>query len=84
MYAIVMLYKLTIICVLAMDVRTMPLNGFMSYTTEDSFGFNPTSAYRATVRNSLDNIDVKELLEKLNKLDQTKSLLTVSDRVARL
>lgn len=60
----------------------MPLNRFMSYTTEDSFGFNPTAVYHATARNSLDNIDVKELLEKLKNLDQNKSQVTVSDRVA--
>lgn len=80
MCAIVALYELTVVCVFVMDVSTMPLNNFMSHTTEDSSGFNPTAVYRATARNSLDNINVKELLEKLNKLDKNKWQVTVSDR----
>lgn len=74
MCAALAIYELMIACVLVADAGAMPANsGFAGFNTEDSFGFNPTSGYRGSSdRDSLENIDVKELLEKLNRL-QTKS-----------
>lgn len=81
MCAIVVIYELMIVCVFIMDVRTIPVNNrnnFKSFTTEDTFGFNPTSEYPTFIRNSLKNIDIKELLEQLNNNENSKTLVAVS------
>lgn len=81
MCAIVVIYEFIIACIFFIDVNSESINHIQQYiTTKNPSTYDPTRAFQSLTRNPLQDIDVKELLDAMKKLKQTKiNNIIVSD-----